>query len=625
MIYALAPPGRHPVRLALRLPARALRLAPALLLLPLLVLGRARAEEKEAPRWRVPIDGAALYRRVEESAWVEGKSRRGFSEPLNPAVVWGGEVEKDGLSLRGPVYDLRDLAVFLASDVHVLEQGGRLELVLDGLREFDRTRVLVQYALPRPDGSQDFVALFLPEPEGDAPHHRPRRSQGRTLHGRLRATRRFDEAEGHLTSLTSELLLDTSEGEAEEIRTGRIRYTESWTFREVLRASDPSFRQSVDRAIETSARWLRDLLQDQRLARGRFGAPPDGRRLDQWQGSGELALVLLAVLKSELYRDDLVVARALDELRGREILTTYSLACALMAIDAYYTPPRERDRLMADDKAGPAERNPTPADRAVVDRWTRALLEAHDTRIDPGYLLRWRYARSADYDNSNTQYALLGLYAAHLLGAAIPPTAWSSSARHWLADVQDPGEDPIVLSTPTHAELEAREKEAALLRHGGYGTDGSTRDRGPRVAPLAWGYVERADLSGSMTAAAVASLEIAESGTGRRRGFPGTFGVDVDRARRGGLAWLATHFTVRANPGGPHSLCSRGYYLFGVERALEIRRIARLQGRDWYFEGAVWLLETQEDDGSWRGGYDDTAFGLLFLKKAVPPTITPSR
>jgi hypothetical protein len=54
--------------------------------------------------------------------------------------------------------------------------------------------------------------------------------------------------------------------------------------------------------------------------------------------------------------------------------------------------------------------------------------------------------------------------------------------------------------------------------------------------------------------------------------------------------------------------------------------IKMIGGRDWYAEGALYLVNAQREDGSWLSYGEmpivDTAFALLFLKKAVLPVAT---
>jgi hypothetical protein len=64
------------------------------------------------------------------------------------------------------------------------------------------------------------------------------------------------------------------------------------------------------------------------------------------------------------------------------------------------------------------------------------------------------------------------------------------------------------------------------------------------------------------------------------------------------------------------------YALYGIERAGMLGGRALLGTVPWYAPGAKRLLEEQGRDGFWVGSYDravDSAFALLFLKKATPP------
>ena len=68
---------------------------------------------------------------------------------------------------------------------------------------------------------------------------------------------------------------------------------------------------------------------------------------------------------------------------------------------------------------------------------------------------------------------------------------------------------------------------------------------------------------------------------------------------RDGFAWLAGNFSVRINPGDPERADNhRRYYLYCLERCCALADVARLQGRDWYYEGGLQLLLAQRPDGS---------------------------
>jgi hypothetical protein len=60
------------------------------------------------------------------------------------------------------------------------------------------------------------------------------------------------------------------------------------------------------------------------------------------------------------------------------------------------------------------------------------------------------------------------------------------------------------------------------------------------------------------------------------------------------------------------------YYLYGVERAGMLYGTDMIGTRDWYDEGAEWLIGHQAENGSWRNT-TDTCFAILFLKRATAP------
>jgi len=181
-------------------------------------------------------------------------------------------------------------------------------------------------------------------------------------------------------------------------------------------------------------------------------------------------------------------------------------------------------------------------------------------------------------DNSNTQFAILGLRSARRCGVAIPREVWEKTAQFWFS---------------------------AINPYGG------------------WGYGPKGshDHEVSMTAAGISTLAICAE------------------ALHGPAALKEIRANVRVSSGQirlGELLLGKGYEaeeiytLYGVERACILTGTRRFNDFDWYQEGAKILLETQKENGSWgdntvRGvstgrGYGeacDTAFALLFLKRAT--------
>jgi len=174
-------------------------------------------------------------------------------------------------------------------------------------------------------------------------------------------------------------------------------------------------------------------------------------------------------------------------------------------------------------------------------------------------------------DNSNSQYAALGLRACHDAGIILPREVVEKAQKWW--------------------------KESQCDPKGGPG-------RG-------WTYTGHAGVAyGSMTAGAVGALTICDY----------ILGLDwkKDETVNAGVAWLGDNFSVADNPGmkrGHHF-----YYLYGLERAGMLYGTETLSKHAWYAEGAQYLIDNQAADGQWNGPID-TCFAILFLRRATRPLV----
>lgn len=210
---------------------------------------------------------------------------------------------------------------------------------------------------------------------------------------------------------------------------------------------------------------------------------------------------------------------------------------------------------------------------------------------------QWWYDGEKDAlagDNSNTQFAVLALGAAHGEGLELSLQTLQRAGRWW---------------------QESGGSEGGF----GYASGGS-----PKSAP-----------TGSMTAAGIACLAIVAAAGQAPRGplirGDGPVETRFERTRRGAIEFLAQVFSVERNHGPPmdrrnqrQRLAGRGwlhYYLWTVERAMVLAGLEQLGGHDWYAEGARHLVDSQKKDGSWRGEHPlyATCFALLFLTRAADP------
>lgn len=187
-------------------------------------------------------------------------------------------------------------------------------------------------------------------------------------------------------------------------------------------------------------------------------------------------------------------------------------------------------------------------------------------------------------DNSNAQYASLGMRACHDAGILLPADV-VQKARQWWTESQHPSDDG------------ADPKAVA---------SGAIRPRG-------WNYKTPADgkPSHSMTAGAVGAVVI----------YDYILGNDwkKDAVAQAGAEWLGKHFAVNTSY----------YYMYGLERAGMLYDVTSFGKHDWYIEGARVLLGAQNDDGSWGKRDGDkpsdvwgTCWAILFLKKATRPVAT---
>jgi hypothetical protein len=183
----------------------------------------------------------------------------------------------------------------------------------------------------------------------------------------------------------------------------------------------------------------------------------------------------------------------------------------------------------------------------------------------------WGYPSGAG-DHSNTQYALLGLRHAVRAGVAVPPRTWRAAHAHWLATQNDDG-------GWTYVPQSSKDVSIASMTAAG-------------VACLLIG-VENGDLDEATRTTTAAAVERGFAALGR-----------IARFDKDGL-----------------------YALYGIERAGMLGKRTMLGTTPWYVPGATRLLAEQGRDGCWAGSYDravDTAFGVLFLKKATAPIAGPT-
>jgi hypothetical protein len=366
-------------------------------------------------------------------------------------------------------------------------------------------------------------------------------------------------------------------------------------------ARSVEIQRGVDRAIERGVSWLRGRQADS----GAFA----GEGLPAAYPFGSTALSVHALRSCGASSGDPAVKAGISFLRkawkagmGRQ---TYEVSLALLALEALHAP----------GGAAAGARNIPSSDLDWIRDLAAWLVRAQTTEGGFGY---HSPARGRG-DLSNAQYALLGLKAARRCGVAVPKEVFRRALQHHLDRQEKDGPEVV------RREGGGGERDEADGRYGGSRSRSAVRDRA-----RGWGYTGPSGASGSMTSAGVSSVVICRGELLGKEGYGEKADEAAVRSIRDGLAWLGLNFSVSRNPGGGGW---HYYYLYGLERAGVLAGVSWMASRDWYGEGAEYLVGAQDGSGAWRtdsrgggrrgkragedGDLLDTGFALLFLKKAT--------
>lgn len=188
----------------------------------------------------------------------------------------------------------------------------------------------------------------------------------------------------------------------------------------------------------------------------------------------------------------------------------------------------------------------------------------------------WRYSFSSrDWDNSCTQYGVLGIWAASRAGIDPGDEFWAAMSKHF---------------------------------------------RGCQNKDGGWGYTGNSGSTANMATAGLASMFLVfdkfHAKAVYKRDQPNVFeegnAAEVLKSLERGMEWLGQN-------GGQKG----GYYFYGIERTGVASGRKYIGGRDWFREDADYILQRQRSDGSiplcrW-GGHYGTPLCTLFLVHGGAP------
>ncbi len=338
-------------------------------------------------------------------------------------------------------------------------------------------------------------------------------------------------------------------------------------------------QKAINEAILKGAKWL--------LKEGADGKTGDGK---DWKTTEELALYALLHAGADPKQPEVV--KLLQTVLSREPEKTYTAATRAQCLQKYDNKllaahVRQAAQYLIDNqskqgywgygnkvsltKVPPVTITPDPAKTYTGPKGGPTDIfvsnSGRRTVARPRTVLK-RGGWGSHHDNSNTQYALLGLGSC-IAGGFYPPRDCLDLAEKWLTDSQNDD--------------------------GGW----NYKDRGPQSY-------------GSMTAGGVSSLAIVLRAKGNV-----TPKKDIRVVKA--LRWLGQNLTFGTNPkkGGWHY-----YWIYSVERAGSAAGTEWFGDRPWFKEGADYLLGQQNGDGSWgkEGGgkkVANTSWAILFLRRAT--------
>ena len=363
--------------------------------------------------------------------------------------------------------------------------------------------------------------------------------------------------------------------------------------------AQPKFHESVNQAVERGREYLTGKLREV------LRANPGGN-----YAMGHVALPLAALLKSGIEVDHPVVTDALKDLEARPPQKTYSVACYLLALDAYW------EQLVKN-----ATRNgkslPRRATGPVLDRMLVMVTWLVNGRINKTG--EWSYdSGSGRPDFSNSQFAILGLEIGVEHGIRVPSEVFHEIINHFIKKLTlDGGKTEVgLIFNPPVDQAFSRTSNPRRIRFSG--------------RPGGWSYHgNNAKPTASMTAAGASSLLVAKIALKKYGELTPRLSAALENAIFTSMAWITRRFKDYLE--GDNWFY---YTLYSLEKVGDLGDISKYGEHDWYRRGATTLLERQEKNGSWlkKEPTDDhlsTAFALLFLTRATrlhvrglaPPTI----
>ncbi len=421
--------------------------------------------------------------------------------------------------------------------------------------------------------------------------------------------------------------------------------------------------KAVDAAVKKAVKLMTSKARQDGTFEGRYAAS---------YPMGYNSLCVLALLKGGVDKKHAVIKTALANLQKMELKKTYGVGLLLMALEAYYTPEKKKKKEET-EASGPRTTILEPAQKpkptSKGKKWAQHLA---NWLVKAQHYSAWSYSlpsasssgqnRIPRRDNSNAQYALLGLLSAKRLGCKVPAKVFEQSLEYFLKMQETDGPNVAAFPVPASSDDIFRKEPENLTRKKDEPDSGTTAapegetGAGPGEEKAAdkykargWDYstskvLPDASISpyASMTAVGVACMIITKAQLVETSGFK-KIRDKVNKAIEDGCAWMSLYYdpaiNIRVMSGKPRKErdawpMQHYYFLYAVERCGVLSGCERFGEKYWYLEGAKYILDNQNPDGTWTEKSTSSAgarsapppldlcptcFAILFLKRATVP------
>jgi len=373
--------------------------------------------------------------------------------------------------------------------------------------------------------------------------------------------------------------------------------------------------KQVTKAIDLGVAWLRK----KQGRDGSWGGMKGNATYGGGQGgneqyhAGPTALSLYALLKCKQPLNDPIIKKGFDWLykNHKKPDSAYEVSMVLLAVTAT----ADQNKMTKTSKAKKVK----PKLSGRYASWAGKLV---DQLVDMRTARGWRYnyqgqqaAPGGPEDLSSTQLASLALFAAHRMGIKVKKQVWEDILGFSLEQQEDDGPE-VTYTDP----VDPKNKRTARAR-------GFSYIKKDELDP------DEKEATGGMTACGIANIEMArfilsDGGAKRDDWNKRDDAKKVQDSIFDAIAWLEKNWSPFENPHKRRMNIYHVYWLYALERAMDLLDLKLVGSHHWYNEMGQELLNRQDSDGHWDTKTTltptdtcDTAFALLFLKRATAGSI----